>query len=202
MRIDNGLAMVPSGVRSGWKLFRQIGRMTESRRQRCHRLEHWQPAGATNMNAKHARRNAVDAKEADRIWQLLFLSWLVAIFSTLAVLFIGEVMGQAPCVLCWFQRAFMFPLAVILGLACYLSDPGIWRYGLPLAGIGGVIAAYHTLLVAGVIPTPLQPCGAGVSCTSEDMMIFSIVPIPLLAVGAFGTIIVLLLLVRKGMSHD
>ena len=24
-------------------------------------------------------------------------------------------MGQAPCDLCWFQRAFMFPLAIILG---------------------------------------------------------------------------------------
>lgn len=152
------------------------------------------------MNAERAQKNSTGGKAAEQIWQLLFLSWLIATFSTLAVLFIGEVMGQAPCILCWFQRAFMFPLAVILGIACYLSDPGIWRYGLPLAGIGGTIAAYHTLLVAGIIPAPLEPCGAGVSCTSEDMMIFSVVPIPLLAVGAFGAISVLLLLVRK--RHD
>ena len=44
------------------------------------------------------------------------LAWAVALASTLAVLFIGEVPGQMPCLLCWYQRAFMFPLAIILGL--------------------------------------------------------------------------------------
>lgn len=139
-----------------------------------------------------------ESKEKERIWQMLFLAWLLALISTLSVLFIGGIMGQEPCVLCWYQRAFMFPLAVVLGVACYLSDPGIWRYGLPLAIFGWGFAAYHTLLVVGVIPTPLQPCGEGISCTSDDMMIFSVVPIPLLAVGAFSAIILLLWLVRKG----
>ena len=43
------------------------------------------------------------------------LAWTVATSASLAVLFIGEVLGQTPCLLCWFQRAFMFPLAIILG---------------------------------------------------------------------------------------
>ena len=47
----------------------------------------------------------------------LAAAWIVALGSSLAVLYIGEVLGQAPCSLCWFQRAFMFPLAVVLGLA-------------------------------------------------------------------------------------
>jgi len=149
------------------------------------------------LEGSQSRNDATAAHDKGRVWQLLFLSWLVALISTLSVLFIGEVMGQEPCVLCWYQRAFMFPLAVTLGVACYLSDVRFWRYGLPLAAFGWVFATYHTLLVAGVIPKPLEPCGQGVSCTSEDMMIFSVVPIPLLAVGAFGAIIVLLLLVRK-----
>ena len=153
-----------------------------------------------NLSAQQSNRNAVHSKETERAWQMLFLSWVIALASTLGVLFIGEIMGQEPCVLCWYQRAFMFPLAVVLGAACYLSDSGVWRYGLPLAVFGGVIAAYHTLLVAGVIPQPLVPCGEGVSCTSEDMMIFSVVPIPLLSVGAFGAIILLLLLVRKRLE--
>lgn len=139
-----------------------------------------------------------ELNEKEHIWHFLFLAWLVSLVATISVLFIGEIMGQAPCVLCWYQRAFMFPLAVVLGVACYLSDPRIWRYGLPLAIFGWVFAAYHTLLVAGVIPKPLEPCGEGVSCTSDDMMIFSVVPIPLLAVGAFSAIILLLWLVQKG----
>ena len=150
------------------------------------------------LSAQQNNNNAVHSTETDRIWQMLFLAWAIAIFSTLAVLFIGEIMGQEPCVLCWYQRAFMFPLAVILGVACYLSDARVWRYALPLAIFGWAFAAYHTLLVAGVIPTALEPCGEGTSCTSDDMMIFSVVPIPLLSVGAFSALIVLLLLIRKG----
>jgi disulfide bond formation protein DsbB len=152
------------------------------------------------LSAPRNNGNAVDSTERDRVWRILFLSWLVALASTLAVLFIGHVMGQEPCVLCWYQRAFMFPLAVILGVACYLSDPGIWRYALPLAVFGWAVAAYQTLLVAGVIPTPLEPCGEGISCTGADNMIFGVVPIPLLSVGAFSAIIILLLLIRKGFK--
>jgi len=50
-------------------------------------------------------------------WRPLGAAWTIALLSSLAVLFVGEVMGQAPCDLCWFQRAFMFPLAIILGIA-------------------------------------------------------------------------------------
>jgi disulfide bond formation protein DsbB len=73
-------------------------------------------------------------------WPLLFAAWVIALVATLGALFIGEVMGQTPCVLCWHQRIFMFPLAVLLAIACFRSDPGIWRYALPLAAIGWLIA--------------------------------------------------------------
>ena len=137
---------------------------------------------------------------AQSTWQLLFLSWLIALISTLGVLFIGEIMGQEPCVLCWYQRAFMFLLALILGIACYLSDPGVWRYALPVASFGWVFATYHTLLVADVIPQTIEPCGAGPSCTSVDMTILGGIPIPMLSLGAFSAIIILLLLIRKGFN--
>ena len=152
------------------------------------------------MSTQQSNPDAVHSKNTERAWQMLFLSWSIALVSTLAVLFIGEILGQEPCVLCWYQRAFMFPLVVVLGAACYLSDPGIWRYALPMAIVGWAFAAYHTLLVAGVIPTALEPCGEGTSCTSDDMMIFVVVPIPLLSVGAFSAIIILLLLIRKGVK--
>ena len=40
----------------------------------------------------------------------------------MGALFLGEVMGRTPCNLCWFQRIFMFPLALVLGIACYRAD--------------------------------------------------------------------------------
>ncbi len=140
------------------------------------------------------------AKPASTSWILLLLAWLLAMVSSLAVLFIGEVMGQAPCVLCWFQRAFMFPLAVILAVACYRSDFAVWRYAVPLAGIGALLALDHTLLYAGLIPQRIQPCSAtGPSCSGADMTIFGGVPLPLplLALVVFVLIITLLLIIRR-----
>lgn len=130
-------------------------------------------------------------------WWLLLAAWLLALISTIAVLFVGEVMGQAPCVLCWFQRAFMFPLVVILGVSCYLSDFSVWRYGLPVAGTGWLIALYHSLLYTGVIPESIKPCGAGPSCSGADMTILGGLPLPLLSLGVFTLIIVLLTLLRR-----
>lgn len=126
-------------------------------------------------------------------WALLFAAWLVALLGSLAVLFIGEVMGQAPCVLCWFQRAFLFPLAVVLAVATFRSDYAAWRYALPLAAIGWLIAAYHVLLYAGILPKSIEPCGQGPSCTDAAMTIAlpilgGFVPIPVLSLAAFTII--------------
>lgn len=131
-------------------------------------------------------------RRATRTWFWLFLAWIVALVSSLGALFIGEIMGQTPCVLCWYQRAFMFPLAVILGIACFRSDSGVWRYALPLAALGGLIAAYHSGLYAGFIPEPIEPCGPGPSCTDAGMTILNGIPIPFLSLAAFGFIIVIL----------
>jgi len=140
-----------------------------------------------------------DKKSAtSKCWLALCAAWLVALVSTLSALFIGEVMGQTPCVLCWFQRIFMFPLALILGLAAWRNDMSIWKYGLPLAVTGWLIAAYHTLLYFGVIPEPIKPCTAtGPSCSGDGMMLWSFVPIPLLALVSFSLICALLRVSRE-----
>lgn len=130
-------------------------------------------------------------------WGFLFAAWIVALLSTLGALFIGEVMGQSPCQLCWHQRVFMFPLAVILAVACFRSDLGIWRYALPVAAIGWAIAAYHALLYVGVIPQAIEPCGAGPSCSGAAMTILGVLPIPLLSVAAFTAVIALLVPLRR-----
>lgn len=134
------------------------------------------------------------------VWWLLLAAWLVALCASLGALFIGEIMGQSPCTLCWFQRAFMFPLAIVLLVACVRSDAGVWRYTLPLAVIGGLVAIYHTLLVVGVIPEPIVQCGAGPSCSSAGMTILGWVSIPFLSAAGFFTIAVLLILVRGRSS--
>jgi len=137
----------------------------------------------------------------NRPWAPLFLAFAVALASSLAVLFVGEVMGQAPCNLCWFQRAFMFPLAIVLAVAAFRSDAAVWIYSVPLAAAGWLVAGFHTLLYAGIIPETIQPCTAsGPSCSSADMTIFGGVPLPALSLAVFTAIIALLLLARRSTA--
>lgn len=130
-------------------------------------------------------------------WHYLFAAWIIAVVSTLGSLFLGEVMGVAPCNLCWYQRIFMFPIAIILGFACLDSDDKAWRHILPLAVIGWTFAAFHSLLYAGLIPEPLEPCGSGPSCIDPELELLGLLPIPWLALLAFSSIIFCLLLAAR-----
>jgi disulfide bond formation protein DsbB len=135
-------------------------------------------------------------QEINNDWLLIFSAWLIAAVSTLGSLFFSEVMELIPCVLCWYQRIFLFPLAIILLIGLFPLDKKVVNYALPLAIIGLLFTVYHCLLFFGVIPENLQPCSQGVSCTDDNMELFGFLPIPLLSLAAFLMIIILLLKTR------
>jgi disulfide bond formation protein DsbB len=122
------------------------------------------------------------------------LAWLVALVATGGSLFLSEIAHFPPCVLCWYQRVAMYPLAVLLGVAVWRRDPGIRPYGLALAGLGLPVSAYHYLLewfpqLEGTACDPTNPC------TLVWVRLFGYVSIPLMAGTAFaviGTLLVLL----------
>ena len=124
-------------------------------------------------------------------WMLVFGAWLVASISTLGALFFGEIMQLPPCVLCWYQRIFMFPLMLILPIGLFPFYRKVLRYALPLAALGWLFAVFHVLLIAGVIPEGIKPCIQGVPCSEKVIEWFGFVTIPLLSVVAFSTIIAL-----------
>src|SRR5512147_1783306 len=138
---------------------------------------------------------------ATPVWTLIFCAWLVASVSTLGALFFGEVMKVPTCVLCWYQRIFMFPLALVLPIGMFPFDRKVVRYALPLAALGWPIAAFHVLLAAGVVPEDIKPCTQGVPCSEQVIAWFGFVTIPLLALASFSIIIVLLVLAnRRGIQ--
>jgi disulfide bond formation protein DsbB len=126
-------------------------------------------------------------------WTLIFSAWLIAMVSTLAALFLGEVMGYTPCVLCWYQRIAMFPLVLVLAAGLFPFDPRVVRYALPLALAGLGLALFHLALTAGWIPESIRPCQQGVPCSNIPVIWFGFVTIPLLSVLSFSLIAVLLL---------
>lgn len=145
----------------------------------------------------YAAPNPVPRTQSHELaWNLVFGCWLVAASSTLGALFFSEVMGLPPCVLCWYQRIFMFPLVILLPFGLLPFDPGIVRYALALSAIGWGIAAFHVLLTYGLIPESVRPCTQGVPCGQNPIEWFGFLSIPLLSLIAFSVINALLLLAR------
>ena len=133
-------------------------------------------------------------------WALVFVAWLVAAASALGALFFSEVMELPPCVLCWYQRIFMFPLVLLLPLGLFPFDRSVVRYALPLAVGGWLIAAFHLLLVAGLVPESVRPCTQGVPCSDVQIQWLGFVSIPLLSFVAFSAIGASLLAARLRIS--
>ena len=134
-------------------------------------------------------------------WWWLLAAWIVALTATLSALFIGEVMGMTPCVLCWYQRIAMFPLALILGMAVFAEDRRGAVYAMPFVLAGLALAAYHSALIAGWVPQWRVPCGTGPSCSQQALVILGDIQIPWLSFGAFAALVSLLLLSLRKTSR-
>jgi disulfide bond formation protein DsbB len=126
-------------------------------------------------------------------WALTFSAWLIVTVSTLGSLFLGEVMGYAPCVLCWYQRIAMFPLVLVLAAGLLPFDLRVVRYALPLALTGLGLALFHLALIAGWIPENIKPCQQGIPCSELQVVWLGFVSIPLLSAVSFSIVSVLLL---------
>jgi disulfide bond formation protein DsbB len=137
----------------------------------------------------------------DTNWLLLLAAWLLVTAASLGSLFFSEVMELPPCSLCWYQRVFMFPLVLVLLMGLFPFDPKVARYALPLSAAGTLVALYHTLLQAGVIPESAAPCTQGVSCSDVDLLMFGFASIPLLSLFGFGVVTVLLITILRSSSR-
>jgi disulfide bond formation protein DsbB len=130
---------------------------------------------------------------------LLYIAWVTAVASMAGSLYFGEILGLAPCVLCWYQRIAMYPLVLIIGIGIVKKDRNFYYYALPLSIIGGAIAFYQNLLYYNVIPERLLPCTFGVSCITKYIQLLGFIDIPLLSLLSF-IIITIALLVNKKLN--
>lgn len=132
---------------------------------------------------------------------MLYVAWVQASIATFGSLYFSEVMKLQPCVLCWYQRIFMYPLALLLAVGIWRRNAEIHLYALPLACIGIGISIYHNLLYYGVIPESIQPCTSGVSCTTRQIEWLGFITIPMMALTAF-TIVIFGLLAHAVLSRE
>ncbi len=129
----------------------------------------------------------------------ILFSFAVALVATLGSLFYSEVAGYEPCKLCWLQRIFIYPQALLLGMALWKKDRGITDYSIVLSAVGALIAGYHYLLQLGVAPSlPCAAVGYSVSCAQRFVMQFGYVTIPLMAFTAF--LMILLFMISQKLA--
>jgi disulfide bond formation protein DsbB len=132
----------------------------------------------------------------------LLHAWIAAIIATLGSLYFSEVMHFIPCTLCWYQRIFMYPLAIILGIAVYRNDQGIYKYVLPLSVIGMLISGYHTLLQKIPYLQQFEMCTSGVPCSKDYINWLGFMTIPLLAFIAFTIITVSMIILARHQKDE
>lgn len=113
-----------------------------------------------------------------------FIALVTAIVAMSGSLYMSEVLGWIPCVLCWYQRILMYPLVLITLVGILRRDRGLAAYVLPLSIFGAGMSMYHYLLIkTNWLPPP--PCAAGVSCTVDYLDWFGFINVPFLALTAF-----------------
>lgn len=128
-------------------------------------------------------------------------SFSVALIATLGSLFYSDVAGFEPCLLCWYQRIFMYPQTVLFGMAITKRDKKIADYGIALSAIGGVIALYHVLLQRNLLPNiACDAVGYSVSCSKEFITAFGYITIPVMSVTAFGLILIALIALKTSKA--
>lgn len=118
----------------------------------------------------------------------LYIVLIQAIIATLGSLYLSDIKGYAPCVLCWYQRICMYSLIPILFVGILTGDKKVYRYVFPLAFIGWGFGLYHNLLYTGIID-PGESCSYGISCTTKYVEYFGFITIPLMAFTAFSVIL-------------
>lgn len=124
----------------------------------------------------------------------LLFAWIVALVATLGSLYYSEIAGFNPCNLCWWQRIFIYPQTLLLGLAYFRKDNRVIDYSLTLIGIGTLFSLYHNYIYYTTKATSL--CSLSVSCVQKYIVGLNYISIPLMALSALLLMTFFLLILK------
>lgn len=129
----------------------------------------------------------------------LDFSFLIALAAALGSLFYSNVAGYEPCVLCWYQRIFLYPQVFILGLASIKKDFLAAPYVMLLSAVDAAIAGYQYLLQLNWLPSAV--CSAEtIDCARRYVTSFGYITLPLMSFTAF--VLIALILAVGTQKHN
>ena len=123
--------------------------------------------GAVLMVAARLIPTVIGVRFLDALYRVqLPLAALVAVTAMSGSLFFSEFNEQwIPCRWCWFQRIFMFSLAIILTVAAIRRERNVKWFAVPLAAIGICVSFWHILIEHRVVEES-QACLSVQSCAA------------------------------------
>ncbi len=131
----------------------------------------------------------------------LFFAFVAAAGAMAGSLYYSEGAGYLPCRMCWFQRYFMYPSALLLAASLVLKRQLLASIAWGLCGIGICISIYHRLEQA--FPDSVGGvCELTNPCTSRWVNEFGFITIPTMAGVAFALVLVLVPLSRPPQAKE
>jgi disulfide bond formation protein DsbB len=128
----------------------------------------------------------------------ILLAFLASLAATTGSLFYSEIAKFTPCDLCWFQRIFMYPLVILLGMALWKKDRRILDYALGISIIGWIISLYQNYIYYsnGGLSAICKVGSGSVSCVVRYVLEFGYITIPVMALTAFSLVIMFLVFAK------
>lgn len=128
------------------------------------------------------------------ILNLLFITS----FSALVIsLFYSNIVGFPPCELCWIQRIFMYPQAIITFMAIIKKDRNIIDYLLPLSILGVIVSFYQSLVQWGFGTGLLGCTSVGGECARVYVLEYGYITIPFMAFTSFVYLLAVSVIYKK-----
>lgn len=131
----------------------------------------------------------------------LWVGGLVAVLATVGSLWFSHRADFPPCVLCWYQRIAMYPLALLLPLAALRRDRSIRPYVMLLAGVGLAVNTWHN--VVETFPNVgAGGCDPANPCTIRWVEAFGFWTIPRMATVCFLAVLAAVWLDRPTLEEN
>jgi disulfide bond formation protein DsbB len=141
----------------------------------------------------------------------LILGFSISFLSTIFPLVYSEVIHFLPCVLCWWQRIFIFPTFILFAVAVCkkyvrknkMGDYNLTAYLFPLLSLGFLVSLYQNFFYYFGENSAL-PCDAtGVSCYQRLVSEFGgYISIPMLALTGFFSLLTILIVAHFYMKES
>lgn len=129
----------------------------------------------------------------------LLFAWIVSLIAVLGSLFYSEIMGYAPCELCWYQRILIYPQFIILSVALIRENKNIFFYLLPLNMLSAATSTYHYMVQRADVATSCS--NTAVSCQTSYLFHYGFITIPVMALVTAILIVIFTYSAKYEVNH-